>query len=276
MATQYAKADARNPQANGSYKSGTAPGAGDVAIFADGDTPIDTNLGWSAVDLLKFIVGPAKGGDFGSDIAPLEIVVNQTGTGQLQIFGRGQRYYISGGGASNVIHQIQFSPSAGGQLILISCTNADMHLEAGSSIIETTVTLGDVVISGTHFAHIKPHASDVIALLVVGDESRCQLERDYTTARCTGGTLIHDLVEPSGVAGGTLEVYAGTLVMVRGGVGTLNGYGGEIDCTQMKEDITPAAGTMYPGVVIRRLRNGPQLILSSVTIKGRGPKYIDV
>ena len=63
---------------------------------------------------------------------------------------------------------------------------------------------------------------------------------------------------------------------MRGGIGTLNAYAGEIDTTQLKEDITPAAGSIYPGVVIKRLRNGPQLILSSVTMKYGGPKYVDV
>jgi len=277
MATQYLRSDARNPQIAGSYKSAVAPVAGDTVYFNDGDTRIDTNLGWSGIDLLKLVIGPAKGGDVGSSTAPLEVVVDQVSTGQLQILGRGQQYYISGGGAANEITEIQFRPSAGGQLILISCTNLDSSLELGSSVIETTVTLRNVFVGGEHFGHIKPHSSDLVALLVVSGKGQCLLERDYTIARVAeSGTIYHDLTEPAAVAGGTLEMYGGRLVLIRGAMAVLNAYAGEIDATQLKEDITPVDGEIYPGVTIKRLRNGPQLILSGVDLKYGGPKFVDV
>jgi len=276
MATQYLLPDKRDPKSNASYKSGTAPVAGDTAVWADGNTDIDTNLDWEAVDLQSIIITPTKGGNVGGQ-NPFQTVINQSGTGTFLIYGSGQRYFISAGGAANVIHEIQFRPSAGGHLLLINCTNANLSLEAGSSTIETSVILGDVVISGEHSAWIKSHASDVINLVVAIGQSRCLLERDFTTARVAeNAELVIDLTAPSGVAGGTVEMYGGTLFPVRGSSATINAYGGVIDATRLKENVTFTNGVIYPGVTIRRMRNGPTLDISGVTLKYGGPKIVYV
>jgi hypothetical protein len=278
MAIESLLAGKSDPQANASYESGTAPTAGGVAVFADGDTDIDANLGWSGTDLLGIEIPETFGGNIGGASSYLETVVNQTGTGYVKVYGRGKRFNFSGGGAANVIYEIQFRPSNGGKLNLISCTNNDLSLERGTSEIATTVILVNVVAGGDHYGIIRSHASDLVTLLEVNDNARILMERDFTTARVAGrGTLTTDLIAPSGVAGGTVELRSGIYAPVRGSIGTFTGYAGVIDATGLKKSVTFSAGTIYPGVEIRRKRTGPALDYSACTLKYGGPKitYVD-
>lgn len=279
MTVKYNNPGTTSANSAGAFKDGAAYSAGDVGNFSQGAAAVTTNLSNAGTDLLGVVLGPRFAGNYGTSAGYAEHVINQTGTGYFDSQSLSPEVWLSGGGASNVINEIRIRPANPAQVFrLTSCTNAKTFQSSASLIVTSSVTLADMYFSGTASATIAEHSSDLVALLeLLFGAPRVLLKRDWTTARVNAGVLTTDLQEPSGAAGGTLELRNGVWKPVYGNVGTGTLLGGIIDATELKGDVTVSAGTLAGAVLIKKRRNGPALTLSALTPIGGEPliEYVD-
>ena len=123
---------------------------------------------------------------------------------------------------------------------------------------------------------IEEHASDIIPKLAAMGAAKGVIRRDWTAVEVGGTAEVGIDLDVSGVTGGTVEAHGGTVDLRRGDFSTLTMYGGVLDTTRLRAQSNVTTLNLYPGVIWRKKKYGPQLVAGTDNSPSGGATVIEV
>lgn len=252
----------------------TALTAGDVLRMGDGDGLVSAGLANSGTDILSLEIYASNRNSIGSSAQPLEIVVNQTGTGFFRWGGGGSELWLSGGSVANVVHRVTLAPTQNGRGVLRAMDCEELVVESGVHTVEANADVAAAYIFGgdTTIVAASGGASALTSLFVYAGV--CRLYRDLSGTIVVGaGARLY--VEDVLVVPAQLDQHGGVVHWKGGNIPIVRGYAGEFDRTNATKPAT-FGGTSYragPGWTRRDPRIAVDTWSNAVAI-GTGPSVV--
>lgn len=206
MAVIEYKKGSTDASAVGSYYGGALPVDTDTLRFSEGAGTfnVQTTTAIAGVTLAACVVSEGCSVQIGDESNPLRVDITD-----LQIFGRGPKFYFRGGTDAGVITTILYNPMNGtAALYLDALANTTMRVFSGTVVVPSSTTLATVEVDGPGVVIAQEHASDVITGGHVTNGGTLIARRAIrgTFEVGEGGTLIYDVDTTDTTTGGTMLV----------------------------------------------------------------------
>jgi len=272
--------------ATASYDIGVAIGswgAGSTLTFSSGTAPTFTNPNaFTGVTFASVKLQKGFRGSFGDESNYIALRIDNASSSLFDGNHKGPAFIK--GVTSQAIARLWWRPDTNDKLLAtdLAVSPGETWIGSGSAKFGSTVTVGDVVVSGSGQCQILEHASDETGDIRLTGRATMLLKRPMGSGKKAyvnvGTTLTIDLTATTGavIAAGNVQgevvLCGGTLILINGNV-TVDGQSGKFDRTRLER---AAAVTIsgYPTPDLMEYEGNTLATVTRTTPLGAGPQIV--